>query len=171
MKFRILFLISFWMLPLTALAQDQDDTVIRGEDHSGMRLDVTTVSSSQSNQLVEKNPELAKSVETFIRNHYQHANEKQFEAYMNDFSSNIAEKPAHQNYARKVMDLPGLKIDLRAIEYQELLPKSAIVHAHQRTQYYVGEYFEDVDSIISFRLRWVENEWKIIYSERKRLTK
>lgn len=91
---------------------------------------------------------------------------------MDDFAKQrVASPELAREYARRAMSLKNLNIVLHAIEFAQLSASAATVHTRQISSYIdaSGHPITD-DAIISYRLIVNDGQWKIAFTERRRLT-
>lgn len=160
-------LILLMMSLQPALAQDKDDDLKPDETKH------LEASDEASTDVEQKNPKVAAELRQFIADHVKHANTKDIDAYMNDFDLSQQKHPELlREYSERAMALPNLKIEVLAIEFAKIQKEAATIHTRQRSSY-TNEHGVSVidDVILSYRLvRDAQHSWKILFTERRRLS-
>lgn len=149
------------------MAQDKDDELKPDETKRLDTADEPGVGIEQTD------PEAAAEVRKFLIEHIAHANQKDIEAYMGDFDLSQQKQPEHlREYSERAMALPNLKIEILAIEFAKLQKQAATVHTRQRSSYTNAQGVTVIDDVIlSYRfVRNDQNAWKILFTERRRLS-
>ncbi len=160
---------SLCALAPLASAVDKDDD-IKPDDTEKIAYNGNE-SSEKSAEIESKFPAQAKEVREFILSHVAHAQNRELEKYIGDFMADRIRYPElEREYAQRAMNLKDLKLELLAMEFVQLNNTSATVHTRQLSSY-TNDHDQKVvdDAIISYRLLKSGDEWKIAFTERRRL--
>ena len=169
----VMFALAVLCMSGTAWAVDKDDD-LKPDDTEHIGYDASALTPNQASEAEAKFPAEAREVREALARHISHANQRQLEAYLDDFLKERIRYPElERSYAERAMALESLELEIKAIEFQKLTCTTATIHTRQISKY-VDEkgVFRTDDVIISYR--WIKDAndgvWRIAFTERKRLT-
>lgn len=161
-------MVLFAAAPVFAL--DGDDEIKPDNPEERIAYEPT---NAESAKVERKFPTEAQEIRDAIARHVKNANDKNIDAYMNDFiSERIRHADLERDYAQRAMQLAQLKLEIEAIEFDKLARTTATVHTRQMSTYTdeAGKKHRD-HAIISYR--WMKDAtdgvWRIAFTERRRI--
>ena len=155
------------LCPFHALAQDKDDD-LKPDDTEHIEMQ-----DSVSSEVEAQFPKEAAEIRAFLNDHIAHANALDADAYLADLLLEKQKKiDLVKDYTSRALAMPGLKLELLAIEFAQIQPRAATIHTRQRSSYTNDQNERVIDDVIvSYRLmRDDKNAWKILFTERRRLS-
>lgn len=157
-------------IPSIGFGQDKDDEL--RPDETEHMADVKTTAGASA-ELESKHPEASSQIRAFLSGHMLHANSKDVDAYLSDFLTERVRRPDLQReYVERAMGLKDLSMRLVSIEFAQIQASSAIVHTRQISTYQneAGEKVVDEVMLSYWLVLDQENAWKILSTERRRLS-
>jgi len=110
-----------------------------------------------------------KAIEARLREHVEHANAGDIDAYMKDFIPEHPDRKAIRAYAERVSETLRPTIEITSIEIKRLRRRAAKVHVSQTSSYVGAGGIEHVDkTLITYHLKRVGDDWRIAGTNRQR---